>query len=221
MSLVSVAIVDSCPLFLSGLQGLFKSIERFNVIAQGSSMIEAVDLARHHNPDVMVLDLMAPDDLVEAVQQIRRLGGVTKVVILGASRDAGLAARVLEAGASGYVLKQCPAHELMEAVSAAIRGETFIDQTMAAQIIAGLRAAAARKIAAKGIGLNVREHQIVQGLTLGLTNRGIARRLSISEKTVKHYMTILMQKMNARNRLEVVIAAQKMGTFPAGNADAA
>jgi DNA-binding NarL/FixJ family response regulator len=120
------------------------------------------------------------------------------------------AIRALDAGASGYVLKGSSAHELIQAIESVCRGETYITQSFASQVIAGLRNAGLRRAAAEAVRFSIREDQIVRLLLRGLTNKAIAISLKISEKTVKNYMTILMQKLNARNRLEVVIAAQKM-----------
>lgn len=86
-----------------------------------------------------------------------------------------------------------------------LNGDTFISPHLATKIIAAMRLAAARKVAGNPIKLSVREVQIVDQLKLGRTNKEIARELGISEKTVKHYMTLLMEKVHARNRLEVAM----------------
>ena len=99
---------------------------------------------------------------------------------------------------------------LLAAIEAVGRGDTFINQCFAAKVIAALRQAALLKVATEKIKLSLREQQIVQQLLRGRTNREIAQGLTISEKTVEHYMTIIMQKLHARNRLEVVIAAQQL-----------
>ena len=92
-----------------------------------------------------------------------------------------------------------------------LTGETFITPSFATKVIVALRDASLRKLAARAIKLSIREDQIVKLLLRGRTNKEIANQLNISEKTVKHYMTLLMQKLNVRNRLEVIIAAQKLG----------
>ena len=120
------------------------------------------------------------------------------------------AIRALDAGAAGYVLKGSSAQELIQAVEAVRHGETYITQRFASQVIAALRNTAVRRVAAEAVKFSIREDQIVRLLLRGKTNKEIAVALRISEKTVKNYMTILMQKLNARNRLEVVIAAQAM-----------
>lgn len=116
----------------------------------------------------------------------------------------------LDAGANGYVLKGSNAQELIQAVESVCQGETYITQSFAIQVIAALRNASLRRMAAEVVQLSIREDQIVRLLLRGRTNKAIAISLNISEKTVKNYMTILMQKLHARNRLEVVIAAQAL-----------
>jgi DNA-binding NarL/FixJ family response regulator len=111
------------------------------------------------------------------------------------------------------VLKSSTELELLTAIQSVLRGENFINPCFAAEVVQTLRAAALRRLAPGRPHLNVRENQIIALLLRGLTNQEIADTLSISVKTVKHYMTLLMQKLSARNRLEVVIAAQKLESF--------
>ena len=122
----------------------------------------------------------------------------------------------LDAGASGYVLKGSSTTELVNAISSVQCGETYITQNFASRVITGLRDASLRRRAAEAVMLSIREQQIVRLLMSGKTNKEIAIAIKISEKTVKHYMTALMQKLQVRNRLEVVIAAQKFGEYQSG-----
>jgi DNA-binding NarL/FixJ family response regulator len=102
---------------------------------------------------------------------------------------------------------RCSAKELIQAVDAVRHGETYITQSFASQVIAALRNTSLRRMAAEAVRFSIREEQIVRLLSRGKTNKEIAVSLKISEKSVKNYMTILMQKLHARDRLEVVIAA--------------
>ena len=99
--------------------------------------------------------------------------------------------------------------ELIQAISSVQAGETYITQNFASRVIAGLRDASVRRKAAQAVILSIREQQIVRLLMNGKTNKEIAIAIQISEETVKHYMTALMQKLQVRNRLEVAIAAPK------------
>lgn len=120
------------------------------------------------------------------------------------------AVQILEAGAHGYVVKGSTKSDLTEAIRAVMRDEIYVTQAFASKVISALQNSALRKRALQSIRLNVREHQIIRLLLRGKTNREIAEKLSISEKTVKHYMSVLIQKLQVRNRTEVVLAAQKL-----------
>jgi DNA-binding NarL/FixJ family response regulator len=149
-------------------------------------------------------------DVFAAIAMSIKLSPNTKVVAFTAATGVDTAIRALDAGANGYVLKGSNAQELIQAVESVRQGETYITQNFASQVIAALRNAPLRRVAAEVVQFSIREDQIVRLLLRGRTNKEIAISLKISEKTVRNYMTILMQKLNARNRLEVVIAAQAM-----------
>jgi DNA-binding NarL/FixJ family response regulator len=102
------------------------------------------------------------------------------------------------------------AEELLQAVGAVLDGETFISQKVATNVIAALRAASVRQSMARPRALSIREEQIVRLLLQGKTNREIAGGLGLREKTIKHYMTLLMQKLDARNRVELALAVRSV-----------
>ena len=213
MGRVSIAFVDDHPVLLNGLAHIFSEIARFEVLAVGRCASDVVALATAQHPDVVLLDLNMPGDAFAAIARIRELSPQTKIVVFTASAGIDHAVRALEAGATGYVLKGSTDDELMQAIDTVLAGETFITPSFASKVIAALRAASIRRTAALKVKLSVREDQIVRLLLLGRTNKEIAQRLQISEKTVKHYMTLLMQKLQARNRVEVVLAAQELGGY--------
>jgi DNA-binding NarL/FixJ family response regulator len=211
MSVISVGIVDGHPLLIEGIATLFsRSHGRIQVSSIGSTTRDIIDIAARLHPDVIIVDLSLPGDVYAAIAASIKISPNTKIVAFTAATGVDWAIRALDAGASGYVLKASSAHELIQAVESVCHGETYITRSFASQVIAGLRNASLRRVAAEAVRFSIREDQIVRLLLRGLTNKGIAASLKISEKTVKNYMTLLMQKLNARNRLEVVIAAQKM-----------
>ncbi|WP_134500669.1 helix-turn-helix domain-containing protein, partial [Microvirga pakistanensis] len=108
------------------------------------------------------------------------------------------------------VSKSCRTDEIVAAARAVTAGDIYISQNFASEVISALRNASVRRIAMQALRLSAREDQIVQFLLAGKTNREIASSLGITERTVKHYMTVLMQKLNARNRVEVAMAAQHL-----------
>lgn len=213
MSRTSLALVDEQPLFLAGLANLFGSDDRFKIVATGSTPSDLATITHEHRPDLVITDLSFAGETRVAIQELQRLAQVARILVCTSITDVDVAVKALDAGARGYVLKGSSVPELLAAIDAVGRGDTFINQCFGAKVIAALRQAAMLKVATEKIKLSLREQQIVQQLLRGRTNREIAEILTISEKTVKHYMTIIMQKLHARNRLEVVIAAQQL---PAG-----
>jgi DNA-binding NarL/FixJ family response regulator len=211
MSAISIAFVDDHPILLEGIVSVFSKSNDLKIVAKGYSTEDALRIAENYTPDILVVDLSMPGDIFEAISRISTRQSNTKIIAFTAATGIDQAVRALDAGASGYVLKGSTADDLLDAVRAVRSGETFITQGFAGKVIAALRNASLRKAAAQAIKLSIREEQIVRLLMRGRTNREIAEQLHISEKTVKHYMTVLMQKLNVRNRLEVVIAAQKLG----------
>lgn len=210
MSTVSIGLVDDHPLMIEGIVALLSRAPGLRVLSTGSTAKDIIDISLRFHPDVLIVDLSMAGDVYEAIAASIKLAPLTKVVAFTAATGVDSAIRALDAGASGYVLKGSSAQELIQAVDSVRLGETYITQSFASQVIAALRNTSLRRKAAEAVRFSIREDQIVRLLLRGKTNKEIAISLKISEKTVKNYMTILMQKLHARNRLEVVIAAQKL-----------
>lgn len=209
---VSVAFVDDHPVLLDGLVSLYSSKENLTIVGKGYNAVDAIKISEELRPDVIVVDLSMPGDSMAAIEVITRTMPKTKVVIFTATSSIETAIKALNCGVSGYVLKGSTASDLYEAIIAAHNEETYVTPGFATKVIMSMKAAEMRQKAMQTKRLSVREEQIVYHLMRGLTNREIAQSLDISEKTVKHYMTILMQKLDVRNRVEAVLAAQKINT---------
>jgi len=195
---------------IEGIISLLSRADDLEILSTGSTARDIVDISSRLQPDVMIIDLHMPGDVYAAIAACVKASPNTKIVAFTAATGVDSAIRALDAGANGYVLKGSHAQELIQAVRSVRHGETYITQSFASRVIAALRDATLRRVAAEAVRLSIREDQIIRLLLRGNTNREIAVSLKISEKTVKNYMTILMQKLNARNRLEVVIAAQAL-----------
>jgi DNA-binding NarL/FixJ family response regulator len=210
MGRVSVALVDDHPLMIEAVSSLLLRIEQFDIVATGTSAKDVLEIGIHVCPQIMIVDLGMPGDVYAAISSLTSDACPTKFVAFTASTGVDTAIRALDCGASGYVLKGSRSDELLDAITSVRSGETYITRSFATQVITALRDASLRRRAAVAVKLSIREDQIVRLLLKGKTNKEIAHAINISEKTVKHYMTILMQKLQVRNRLEVVIAAQKL-----------
>jgi len=215
MNAISIALIDDHPLMIEALSSLLKRIGGFTVVGTGTTAIDVVEISRQTHPQIAVVDLSMPGDVYGAIANAIKISPSTKIVAFTAATGVETAIRALDAGASGYVLKGSTTSELIQAILTVQSGQTYITQSFASRVVAGLRDVSLRRKAAEAVRFSIREDQIVRLLLVGFTNKAIAASLKISEKTVKNYMTILMQKLSARNRLEVVIAAQRLGEAPA------
>jgi DNA-binding NarL/FixJ family response regulator len=209
MVAVAIAIFDENPILLEAIRSICAA-KGFDVVATGRSAEEAIKLAASQRVDIFVLDPTMQGGM-DAVSAVLSQSAEAKVVAYSPAIGADYAVRAIEAGARGYVLKKCGAEELITAIRCVIEGETFITPSFATTILTALRDDRLRKRAAQLVDFSIRENQIIRLLLRGRTNKEIARTLAISEKTVKCYMTTVMQKLNARNRTEAVLACQKIG----------
>ncbi len=210
MNSVSVALIDSHPVTLAGLTHVLSAQGAFSVVALGASSRDAIAIAERHRPHLIILDLTIPGNAIEAISAIRTRYQSIGIIVFTGAPGVDHAVSAMEAGARGYVSKSCAADELVSAARAVAAGATYVSRNFGSEVITALRNASVRRIAMQALRLSAREDQIVQFLFSGKTNKEIASQLGITERTVKHYMTVLMQKLNARNRVEVVIAAQHL-----------
>ena len=205
---IRVAFVDDHPTLLMGIAALFASDPRCAIVGTGRSAAEAVQLVGLHGPDIVTLDLSMPGDVYAAIRSIAETSPQTRVLIFTAYADVDLALRALDAGAHGFVLKGRPSEELFDAIDTVSRGGLYISPDFSPKLLSGLRNRSRRENGA--IKLSPREQQLVDCLFEGMSNKEIARALELTEKTVKHYMTNLMNKLKVKSRLEVVLAAGKL-----------
>lgn len=216
MHSVSVALIDGHPVTMEGLEHVLASQGRFTVVARGESSRDALTIAERHRPQLMILDLTLPGNAIASISEITARYPGMRIIVFTAVPGIEYAVSALEAGARGYVSKSCSVGELVNAAGAVIAGGTYVSENFASGAIAALKNASVRKVAMQALSLTAREDQIVGLLLEGRTNKEIASDLGLTERTVKHYMTVLMQKLNVRNRVEVAIAAQNLRRGPAG-----
>ena len=207
---VRIGFADDHPMLLRGIVSLFQDDELYSIVGTAVSADTAVDLVRNHRPDVMVLDLSMPGEVFASITQMTLLSPETRVVIFTAYSSIDAALKALEAGAIGFVLKDSESDELFDAVTAAMAGDMYVTKQYAVQVMTGLRDLHRRNGKLERVHLSPRERQIVALLAQARTNREIADALQISERTVKSYMSDLMSKLQARNRVEVAVVAQRI-----------
>lgn len=203
-----LAFVDDHPALLHGMMALFSADDRYEIVGSGVSAADAIRLASDKSPDVLLLDLSMPGDVLAAIRDITDKAARTKVIVFTAYADVDKALSAIDAGAHGYVLKGRPTDDLYEAIDLVRRGEIFISPGFSHAVLAGFRNRSKRNRDLETSKLSPREEQIVGCLLQGKSNKEIARTLGLSEKTIKHYMTNLMNKLRVKSRLEVVVAAR-------------
>ncbi|MGO4669753.1 response regulator [Bosea sp. 2YAB26] len=212
----TVAIVDDHPLLAEGVATLLRRWGGFTLTATGNVADDILSITKTHQPDFMIVDLSMAGDVFQAISDTLKIAAETRIVVFTASTSTDDAIAALNAGAKGYVLKGSPSDDLFQALNAAQRGDVHVTPSFAAKLIGALKDQNRERQKPASDRLSVREEQIVRLLLLGKMNNEIAHELSLSAKTVKGYMTNLMVKMHVRNRLEVVIAAQKHIPPPSG-----
>ena len=207
-------IIDDHPIFRRGLAATLAECGDFEICGEGASSEEALTLAATCSPDLVLLDLSMPGGGLAALQALRHSQPGLKVVILTASEQRDDLMESLRAGASGYVVKGIGSPALVEALRGIMRGEAYVAPSLAARILTASAAApAAAPPPAEGPGdmsrllqqLTPREGEVLQLVASGWSNKEIAREAQMQEKTVKHHMTRILQKLKLRNRTEAAL----------------
>ena len=202
-----VLVADDHPLFREGVVHSLSTEEGIEVVAEASDGGEAVRLATELMPDLAVLDLAMPaGGGIAATRQIAASCPATAILILTVSEDPDDLLQALKAGARGYVLKGVPAQGLVHAVRAVTAGEVYVTPALASGI---LHEMTREETVDPFDQLTPREQEILELVADGLTNREIGERLYLAEKTVKHYMTNVLQKLHVRSRVEAALLAQR------------
>jgi DNA-binding NarL/FixJ family response regulator len=190
-----------------GMAAIISDDARFELVGTESSADGAIALCQTERPDVITMDLSMPGDVNAAISTIVAQSPSTKVLIFTAYADVDLALQALDAGAHGFVLKGRPLEELFEAIHTVRREQLYISPDFSPTLLAGFRHRTQRE--RNAVRLSPREQQLVECLFEAKSNKEIARALNLTEKTVKHYMTNLMNKLKVKSRLEVVLAARR------------
>jgi DNA-binding NarL/FixJ family response regulator len=207
-----VSLVCGYPLLLDGLACAISSRKDYSIVSQTGLALDAFSIAKADRSDILILDPADDEQAFHTISKIVRLPSNPKIVVLSAYKSIEYVMRALDVGATGYLTYASTSGEVLECAETVLSGDTFVSPRIAAKLIASLRTAALRKAATRKMRLTLREEQIVALLRKGKTNREMAGELNLSEKTVKHYMTVLMQKLAARSRLEVVLALKDFDT---------
>lgn len=210
---IHLVIVDDHELFRDGLVNILSAEEDIEVVGQGGSGREAIKLAGDLLPDIILLDLDMPNGGLNAARIIAEQYPVIKIAVLTASESEDHLIEALKVGARAYILKGVAARELLRIIRAVHSGESYVPPALATSILVEMdeEKTNASRPHTPFDELTDRERGILEKLAEGLSNKEIGEQLYISEKTVKHYVTNILQKLHVRNRVEAALLALKSG----------
>lgn len=204
---IRILLVDDHPLFREGVAHSLQSAPDIDVIGEASNGEDALALAQTLQPDMVLLDINMPGmgGIAAAGEIARALPGV-RIMMLTVSEDHESLLAALKSGAHGYVLKGVAANELRSIVRSVADGEAYVSPALAGEMLLEF---SRPRVPDTLAGLTVREASVLEYLSKGLTNREIGEQLHLAEKTVKHHMTSILQKLHVRTRTEAALLVMR------------
>jgi two-component system, NarL family, nitrate/nitrite response regulator NarL len=208
---IRVAVVDHRAIFRAGVLMILRTDPTVEIVAEGQSTEDAHKIADEVQPDLILLDIKSHRAGIDTVSAIKSLTSATNIVILTDIVRDDIVHAAFAAGVRGYVLKDADAAELLRAIHIVSSGQTYITPTFAANLLVGSQKPPT--FANAPTILTPRQEEVFQSVGQGKSNKEIARTFGLSEKTVKHHMTNIMEKLCVRNRVEVALCAAELD-FP-------
>lgn len=216
MGRIRILLVDDQAMFREGLRTLLATQPDFEVVGEAANGEEALRLCSSERPEIVLMDLRMPVlDGVAATRRIRAAHPDTRVIVLTTFDDDEDIFEGLRAGAVGYLLKDAGSPKLFEAVRATARGESFLQPSVAARVVAEFArlAGQASRAAALVEPLSDRELDVLRLVAQGASNKEIAGALFIAEGTVKNHLTNIFSKLDVRDRTQAALRARELGLF--------
>jgi DNA-binding NarL/FixJ family response regulator len=205
---IRVVVADDHPLFRQGVINSLQSSAEIRVVGEAADANRAIEVVREHLPDIVLLDVTMPGDGIQAARAIATSCPATRIIMLTVSEDEDDLMAAMKAGARGYVLKGVSSDELTSVVKSVSNGEVYVAPGLAFGL---LREMGKPRQASPIAELSSRERQVLELVASGLSNQEIGLRLGLAEKTIKHYMTNVLTKLQVRSRVEAALLAAKLG----------
>ncbi len=208
---ISVLIADDHSLIRQGLKQILELETDIVVIAQASNGSEAVQLAKEHNPDIILMDINMPGtNGLQAIKEIKEDKLECKIIVLTIHEDREYLFKTLQMGAEGYVLKDAEPAVLLEAIRSVNSGKSYIQANMTMELVKEFnRVTMHEKEKHEDNNLTAREIEVLELIAEGMINKEIAKQLYISEKTVKNHVSNIFRKLNVSDRTQAAIYAFK------------
>ena len=210
-----VLVVDDHEVVREGLVSLLNRRDGFEVVAEAGTVAEAIEQARRFEPDIAVMDVRLPDGSgIEACREIRAERPATRVLMLTSYPDEEAVLSAIVAGASGYLLKQTRARDLVAALEAVGHGESLLDPAVTEKVLERVRRLATGGVADDLAALTSQEQKILLLVAEGKTNKEIAADVFLSDKTVKNYVSSILSKLNLERRTQAAayVAKHRLGS---------
>ena len=201
---IRVAVIDDHPLFREGVTRSLSEIDGFEIVAEGSSAEDALRIAEQLKPHIMLMDISMPGGGLNAIPLILAKAPMQKIVMLTVSEASDDVTAALGHGAKGYVLKGIGSRALADVIRTVASGESYVTPTLSAKLLSSRSPASANQFELVA-SLTSREQEVLQLVASGMSNKLIARKLDLQEKTVKHHMTQIMTKLGVTNRTEAAM----------------
>ncbi len=208
---IRVVIIDDHPIVRAGMRMVLQGAPEILIVGEGINGLEALRLAAEEHPDVLVLDINLPDiNGLEVTRRLRANGNATPVLILTVHSDSQTIFGLLKAGATGYVLKDDTLETLAAAIRAVANGETWLSSRVTEKVV--VRALGEAKVPpVPSPGLTPREMEVLRLLALGLDNEEIARKLTLTMRTVQNHVSTIYSKLEVDSRAEAILYAIRHG----------
>ncbi len=203
-----ILLVDDHEVVRLGLRALIEAHPMFEVVAEAGSAKEAIEKVERYRPDVVLMDIRLPGASgIEACEQITNKFPESKVIMLTSYAEDEMLFSAIRSGASGYVLKQISADELIRAIEAVSRGEALLDPAVTQRVFQEVRKAVREEEASAFVSLSQQERHVLLLVSEGRTNREIAKTLFLGEGTVRNYVSSILSKLGVSNRAEAAAYA--------------
>ena len=212
MTGLSIAVIDDHPLFREGVKRSLGEISGFQIVGEGCTKEDAIRIARDHCPDVILMDISMPGGGLDAISPILEHFPDQKIIMLTVSERSDDVTKALNSGAKAYVLKGIGSRALAEIIRAVASGEGYVSPALSARMLSDLSSISNAPNKTDPISeLSSREYEVLDLAAAGLSNKRIALKLDIHEKTVKHHMGRIFAKLNVTNRTEAAMALRDAG----------